>query len=129
MTTQEIKTMITKVRVYSPNPTQEWKVETDETRCGQKVLRCVQSEYAYTDYDLNGNIKGIGSEDFSRDRLHTDMITGYVYGWNGRRNKGGYKWWDCIGFYQIRKTDRQAFLTMMKNTRDAYMEFQFRRIR
>lgn len=76
--------------------------------------RTTQIEYSYEEYNEAGEVVGIGSEDFSpeREKLELDHIS--LYTWDGeRRNKGGYRWFDCRGFYRIRKAERQAFKALM----------------
>lgn len=72
--------------------------------------RLVQIEFEYKEYDEDGELVGIGSEDFSADRWHKDMITFWLWTWDGeRRNKGGHRWFECRGYVKCRRSDKKAY--------------------
>lgn len=97
-----------KVRIYGKE-LQTWTA-TDEN--GRECR--TQTEYAYTDYNEQGEKVGTGSQDFCPALEKSELDTVWVYTWDGeRRNKGGFRWFDCRGFYRIRKAERQAFKALM----------------
>ena len=133
MITKDIRHMATKVRIYRNNPKQTWVCEVGTTPSGYPIIKCIQSEYEYREYNLNDELVGWGTEDFSADRLKTDMVSGYVYGWNGtKRNKGGYRWWTCLGFYRVRKSDIKNLVELIttshSNSNEQFIMGQFRKV-
>ena len=60
--------------------------------------RMKQVEVAYNDYDVeSGELVGVGTEDFSRERYKT-IITKLLWTWDGeRRNAGGHRWFEYTG--------------------------------
>lgn len=105
-----------RIRIYGKE-LQSWTA-TDEN--GRE--KTTQVEYSYTEYNENGEKVGTGSEDFSLERLRTEILDGRVFTWDGeRRNKGGYRWFTDEGFYRIRRSDRKEFTELMKNRYSATM--------
>lgn len=97
------------VRIYG-KVLQTWTA-TDEA--GRE--RLTQKEYFYRDYNEQGETIGTGSEDYSPERERETLLKGYLYTWDGEKlNKGGNRWFDCRGFYIIRKSDRRQFKELMK---------------
>ena len=98
-----------KVRIYGKE-LQRW---TATDLSGREIT--TQVEYSYKEYNEAGELVGIGSEDFSPERMRAELDNPSVYTWDGeRRNKGGHRWFDYRGFYRIRKSERQAFKALMK---------------
>ena len=132
MKTNDMRHLTTRIRFYSDSPIQRWTREEGTTPSGLPIIKCIQSEYEYREYNLNDELVGWGTEDFSAERLKTDMIRGYVYGWNGSYNKGGYRRWTCLGFYRVRKSDRKNLieLVLSQNTNPnvTYLKGEFRRV-
>ena len=70
----------------------------------------VQFEVAYTDYDADWNVIGVGTEDFSPERYYGEVSEKWVSTWDGsRRNKGGHRWFEDRGLWKFRKSDAKAF--------------------
>ena len=121
MTTQEIKEATTRIRIYGKE-LERWTAENER---GREVM--TQVEYAYRDYSPKDEVIATGSEDFSAERNKTQTLTGWIYTWDGeRRNKGGYRWFDCRGYFRIRKSDRKEFMELMKTRYNAEL-VEFRR--
>lgn len=97
------------VRIYG-KVLQTWTA-TDEA--GRE--RITQKELSYKDLDEQGETIGAGSEDFTPERERTATVRGYLYTWDGETlNKGGKRWFNCRGYYIIRKSDRRQFKELMK---------------
>lgn len=83
---------MTTYRIYGKE-LERWTHEDD-----RGIQRMVQVEIEYKEYDENGDLVAAGSEDFSFDRWKKNLVTRFVYTWDGeRRNKGGHRWFDYIG--------------------------------
>ena len=91
-----------KVRIYKPFWTKVWTVRDIIT--SRDVV--VQYEYSYTEIDTeSGNVVGMGTEDFSPERYRREVVTRWIYTWDGtRRNKGGHRWFDDRGRVTYRRT-------------------------
>lgn len=77
-----------------------WHVEDEK---GRPILR--QVEIAYKEYNEYGELIGVGSEDFSKER-YDQIVHKQVFSWDGeKRNKGGKRWFDDFGFVTINKRD------------------------
>ena len=97
--TQEDKEMTT-YRIYGKE-IERWTHEDEHGR-----ERTVQVEYEYKEYDETGDLIGTGTEDFSYDRMKKQLVTRFVYTWDGeRRNKGGHRWFDFEGSILYNKKD------------------------
>lgn len=65
-----------------------WNGEKREAECVE------QYEFAYTEYNGNGEKVGTGSEDFSFERSR-NLKYYRIFTWDGqKRNKGGYRWFE-----------------------------------
>lgn len=75
-----------------------------------------QEELAYKEYDVETlNLIGIGSEDFSPERRHAETEKRWVWTWDGKkRNKGGFRWFECQGMTEIRKSEKKAVKAYFK---------------
>ena len=82
--------------------------------------RITQYEIEYKEYDENGELVGIGSEDFSTDRYHKTLLTKMVYTWDGaKRNKGNYRWFECCGFVTYNRKYVKAVKAYLANKYNA----------
>ena len=83
--------------------TRMWKGEPVE------IEAVSQYEVAYVEYDANGQKVAIGTEDFSRER-YTETLNGYrIFVWDGQKyNKGGYRWFEEVGYAKIDRKNRKA---------------------
>lgn len=78
-----------------------WHVEDEK---GRPILR--QIEIAYKEYNEYGELIGVGSEDFSKERYEREILYKQIYSWNGeKRNKGGNRWFDDLGSIIYNKRD------------------------
>ena len=93
-----------RIRIYGKT-LEKWTAEDERGR-----ERLVQEEVAYKEYDSEtGELVGVGSEDFSMERLHTEMDERWMWTWDGeKRNKGGHRWFECHGTVKFRKSERAA---------------------
>lgn len=65
-----------------------------------------QVEVEYKEYDNNGNLIRIGTEDFSRERWNDQTGFYFIWGWDGNRyNKGGHRYFERLGECQISRKD------------------------
>ena len=88
-----------------------------------------QVELAYKDYDLDGNVIGAGSEDFSHRRLVEQTELRAMCVWTGDRRSDGSRWFDIIGLIRFRSGAKLADVKrVLKATRfpDA-IEIQLRK--
>ena len=104
-----------KVRIYGKT------LNTWESKDESGRMRVTQYEVSYKDYDAEtGSLVGIGSEDFSPERLRKQTEERWVYTWDGvRRNKGGYRWFDARGSLHFRKSGRKQLLRLFKSRYNA----------
>lgn len=87
-------------RIYGKR-VQEWTHEDENGR-----ERLVQVEIEYKEYDEDGDLVGIGTEDFSLERMKKTLVTRFIHTWDGkRRNKGGHRWFDYVGDVTYNKQD------------------------
>lgn len=95
---------------------ERWTV-TDEN--GRPRTR--QIEFEYKEYlTENGELCGAGSEDFSLDRYHNEMLFKFVWTWNGeRRNAGGNRWFECCGAVMYTRKDARAVKEYLKRKYNA----------
>ena len=85
---------------------------------GRPILR--QIEFPYKEYDKNGVLCGVGSEDFSADRYHKEMMWKFVWTWDGvKRNKGGHRWFECYGMVRYTRKDVKAVKEHFKRVYNA----------
>ena len=76
----------------------------------------VQYEFSYKDYDMDGRLIGSGSEDFSPARKRMAMSERWVWTWDGKkRNRGGYRAFECQGLIKYRDSDRKDIKEFLKN--------------
>lgn len=96
-----------KIRIYTKT-VRQWK--HTEIRMGREVEVTTQEELAYKEYDLEGNLIGCGTEDFSMERYRNEIGLYSVYSWDGvRRNKGNKRWFDyCKSVTILRRQKKQV---------------------
>lgn len=83
---------------------ERWTITDD---AGRERLR--QEEIAYKEYNESGELIGVGSADFSLERKKRELVHKFVYIWDGkRRNKGGYRWFECVGSVIYTRNDATA---------------------
>ena len=64
----------------------------------KKEIATSYYEVEYMEYRENGELKQIGTEDFSHARLCKEVKSRYIWTWDGmKRNKGGHRWFECCG--------------------------------
>lgn len=111
------------IRIYG-KVLNEWKNYSEKWHCDIAYQR----EYAYKDIDATtGEIVATGSEDFSAEREAREIEYKWIYTWNGqKRNKGGYRWFDCQGTIKYRKSGKKAvkqYLKMKYNAEEAQLRY------
>lgn len=85
----------------------------DEWRNG--TSRLLQVEVAYKDYNDSGELVGTGTEDFSAERWNKQTRLSWVYVWDGTRyNRGGKRWWECIGIVRHRVREGKLVKSLYK---------------
>ncbi len=97
------------VRIYGET-LNVWTYTDDN---GREYTR--QLEKAYKEYDSETNeLVGVGSEDFSLDRWHKEAEERWVWTWDGvKRNKGGHRWFECVGYCTFRKSHKKGLKELM----------------
>lgn len=100
-----------KIRVYGKE-LQTW-VNTDE----KGRTKTVQTEYSYKEYNVDTmQVVNVGSEDFSPERLNNETEYKWLWVWDGEKlNKGGHRWFDCIGLIRYRKSEKKTVKEFYKN--------------
>lgn len=92
-----------------------WEHELENGR-----VRTYQIEVAYKEYDKDGDLCGVGSEDFSLDRYNVEMMWKFVWTWDGvKRNKGGHRWFECQGMVRYTRKDARAVKEHFKRVYNA----------
>lgn len=75
-----------------------------ENERGHKITDQVEVEYK--EYDSNGNLIGIGTEDFSGTRWHDQTNLYFIWGWDGSHyNKGRHRYFERLGECHINRKD------------------------
>ena len=75
-----------------------------DEKSGKEIT--TQREIEYQEYDRNGNLVGCGTEDFSTERWKAEIRSYMMWAWDGKtRNKAGQKWFRCLFYRTIRKSD------------------------
>ena len=65
-----------------------------------------QVEVEYKEYNSNGDLIRIGTEDFSRERWNEQTDFYSIWGWDGSHyNKGGHRYFDRLGECKINRRD------------------------
>ena len=73
------------------------------------IIEVKDLEFEYKEYDENGDLIGVGSADFSLERKKRELVNKFVYIWDGeRRNKGGHRWFECVGTVTYTRNDARA---------------------
>lgn len=86
-----------------------------EKRNGLEIEVTKQVEIEYKEYDLDGNIKSFGTEDFSLERYKNEIVYPFVYTWDGKKlNKGGHRWFDYRGSIKFLKSQRKEVKEYLK---------------
>lgn len=94
---------------------QRW--ERDE---GKRWLTCYQWEISYKDYREDGSLKQTGTEDFGRERWNNEIRQAFVWTWDGKkRNKGGHRWFECVGYITYRRSEVKEVKEYMKRKYNA----------
>ena len=106
------------VRVYGKT-LNEWTVTAEWHE--REYEKLVQKEVEYREYDSeSGDLVGAGSEDFSPERWNREVEDRWIWTWDGqKRNKGGYRWFECCGWSNFRKTEKKAYKEYLKNKYNA----------
>ena len=100
-----------------------WTHIEEINRCGEvrEVERTVQTEIEYKEWDSETfELVGAGSEDFSADRFRKEMMNKFVYAWNGKRNAGGHRWFECVGTVNYKRGDAAYVKAMYRDRHNAY---------
>ena len=78
-----------------------WMVEDER---GRRITR--QIEVEYKEYNRNGDLVRIGTEDFSRSRWEETTCHYHLWGWDGSHyNKGGHRYFERVGSCRISRKD------------------------
>ena len=87
----------------------------------------VQFEIEYHEYDPEtGELVGIGSEDFSQDRMK-EIKSHWIWTWDGeKRNKGGYRWFENRGCVKYRASDWSGLKQLMKTRYPDAVKIEYR---
>lgn len=99
------------IRIYGKR-VKTWE-SVDEK--GRKVIE--QIELQYTDYDANTcEVVRTGTEDYSLQRFHQEVVTRWVNTWDGQRlNQGGRRWFECTDRIQFRRSELKGVKTYLAN--------------
>lgn len=90
------------VRIYGKT-VNTWKAWETFIWRGQEKEREVITQYEveYKEYDKDGNLVAVGTEDFSAERARV-LDNKWVWTWDGKTyNKGGHRMFDCQGSIKI----------------------------
>lgn len=111
-----------RVRLYGKKVS-KWMHEDER---GRNV--CYQFEMEYKEYSVeNGTLVGEGTEDFSTERYRQEIITKLVWTWDGKkRNKGGHRWFEFLGYVEFAKRDKKLVQECLKNKYKGTEEIQLR---
>lgn len=104
-----------RVRIYG-DTLRTWTSIEEYTFRGEQKERevIVQRELEYKEYDLDGNLLATGSEDFSTER-YREIDSQWLWTWDGnKRNKGGHRWFDCLGLVKFNINTKREALVLMK---------------
>lgn len=118
------------VRIYKAS-TLKPVIEHDDDWFDRKTLRIFSDrlyEVDYLEYNMNGEIVGAGSEDFSGERWRDGAVYRRVFAWDGKRyNKGGNKWFEELSMKKVRKSDARNLKTVLQAMIGSeYAEIQIR---
>ena len=118
------------VRIYKAG-TMKPIIERDDDWFDRKTLRIFSDrlyEVDYLEYNMNGEIVGAGSEDFSGERWRDGAVYRRVFAWDGKRyNKGGNKWFEELAMKTVRKSDARNLKTVLEAMIGSeYAEIQIR---
>lgn len=118
------------VRIYKAR-TMRPVIERDDDWFDRKTLRIFSDrlyEVDYLEYNMNGEIVGAGSEDFSGERWRDGSVYRRVFAWDGKRyNKGGNKWFEELAMKRVRKSDARNLKTVLQAMIGSeYAEIQIR---
>ena len=88
----------------------------------------IQKEVEYKEYDTEtGALRATGTEDFSPERWNNEVAAHWIHTWDGqRRNKGGHRWFEDMGKYTYRKSEKKALEQLMKTRYSNAEVIQFR---
>lgn len=85
-----------------------------------------QVELAYREYDSDGRLVNVGSEDFSRGR-YQEVKHFQIWGWDGEtRMKGGQRWFSSIGIVKIKASDHRKLHQLEQQLHPEYKAIQLR---
>lgn len=102
------------IRLYG-DILEKWLQENEN---GRQIL--VQVEKSYKEFDLNGFLVNVGSEDFTPERLNQEVDEKFIYTWDGeKRNNGGYRQFECKGLIHFRKSERKLVREYLVNKYNA----------
>lgn len=105
------------VRIYKAG-TMKPIIERGDDWFDRKTLRIFSDrlyEVDYLEYNMNGEIVGAGSEDFSGERWRNGAVYRRVFAWDGKRyNKGGNKWFEELAMKTVRKSDARNLKTVLQ---------------
>ena len=87
----------------------------------REVERATQYEIEYMEFDSETfEVVAAGTEDFSKDRFHKEMLDKLVYTWNGeKRNAGGHRWFEHVTSVKYRRGDAGHVKAFYKNKYNA----------
>ena len=74
-----------------------------------------QREVEYKEYDENGELVAVGTEDFSAER-YREICEKWVWTWDGQKlNKGGHRWFECQGTIKFNLNQQKDIMRYLRN--------------
>lgn len=92
-----------------------WKHIVTSPTTGRESERTAQVELAYKTFNNEGEIVGVGSEDFTIARMDSALSYYEVWTWDGEKlNRGGNRWFECVRRVQINRADLKKLRHLAK---------------
>ena len=105
-----------RVRIYG-KIVNTWKAWEPIIIRGQYQEREVVQQYEleYSEYDENGELVAVGTEDFSRER-YREIDQRWVWIWDGKSfNRGGHRAFECMGAVKFNLNNQRAVFQYLRN--------------
>lgn len=87
----------------------------------REIERATQYEVEYMEFDVETfEVVAAGTEDFSLDRYHKEILDKIVCTWNGeKRNAGGHRWFERATTTKYRRGDGEHVKAFYKKKYNA----------